>query len=288
MDSKFDCEKNFGPLPAYSKSESYLTIEKRIEEEHKRSFRQVLYWSLRHPIQAARIYRSLKARENSSEEVIQKWRSFSSFRNYNEQYGRLLAYEIENGYPTLKHYGEILDHLAQRMPLNLLQNAYYPFAGTDFYWARIFKNIIFEDVAYGESRHPNMWWSDEQYGGENLNSIEKLLRDQEIIPAEALVEMRRANSELRNEGQVVNSQEWTLILKGGHDVLSFFKERHSNESVLYGAVIAVSPANSEKNLREGMDLLGYQLHYSSLGAESFVAPFSMEFSKVFIFVKNDK
>ena len=67
---------------------------------------------------------------------------------YRQGYKRLEELERNEGYPAMGAYAEILDEIAQYLPEDRKETCHYPYSGIDFYWARIFKKVIFEDTGF--------------------------------------------------------------------------------------------------------------------------------------------
>ena len=260
------------------KSQKRLEIENSIHEAHRSSLETALDMINREF--GGDLERALK--DEDFIERMQK-KAIKSFRKYREGYNELEELEIEEDFVAIKSCVKLLDEISEH--LNGREVCYYPFSGTDFYWARIFKKTIFEDLSYDSKEEiPNMWWDKEQYTKENREKIIESLKINEFIPKTSNIEFSCADSNTSVMAEELNNPHTTLIVKGGHDFLGYIKERYSETNLEYGNIITVNISNKTKPVEEKLDRQGYK-KISYFKGIKYLLPFSMELRDINIFTK---
>src|SRR5262249_14250197 len=154
------------------------------------------------------------------------------------------------------------------------ENAYYPFAGLDLLWARGFKRFVMEDLAYDVPWTRTMWWRPSKYRAESIRAIDAQMRAVNIIDASSHLEFLNGDAELERSDNNFNAPEWTLILKGGLEVIHFLRTRFSSKPLLFGAIILVTPTDKYKKLKAAMASYGYKLLHFETG-QTIYAPNAM-------------
>ena len=205
------------------------------------------------------------------------------WNKYLDSYRLLEKIEKENGYASMKQYADILDIISEYIPDQCKQICYYPFAGIDFYWARIFNTLICQDITYDRYESLNAWWGMDWYNGKKRMEIVELLKSIEIIPPENSIICVNGKAELPNKETELNRHEVTLLLKGGHSVIDFIKERF-NDQVFFGIIIIVTPADTIEDLDGFMSYNGYNLIYHD-NETRLLIPYAMELRDIHVFSK---
>jgi hypothetical protein len=75
-----------------------------------------------------------------------------SWETYRRGYKELENLEAREGYVAMFAYAKELDSIAAHLPQETRTLCHYPFSGTDFYWARIFRKSYFEDTAFDSKK----------------------------------------------------------------------------------------------------------------------------------------
>jgi len=207
---------------------------------------------------------------------------------YRKGYKRLEDLEAREGYLAMFAYANEIDLIAEQLPWQNRIFCYYPFSGVDFYWARIFKKVVFEDSAFYEQDGPlnvsNIWWSLETYGVEKRNEIVSILKRLNIISQSEDLEFLSGDVEVCDNLNKFNNQQSTLLIKGGSDVLGYIEKKFNNEVLQYGAIIIGSSSNPLADMEKRFTQDGYFKKFSFEG-EDFLAPYAMKLKDVHIFLK---
>lgn len=205
-------------------------------------------------------------------------------KHYMGCYRSLEELEEREGWPAMKAYANRLDYLEQFLPCRRF--CHYPFSGVDFYWARVFDRIAFEDMAFDGREHPDNWWDAETYTEKRREEIIALLKRKKIIPENADMRFLAGDAFQGRPDNQFNTLEATLLVKGGHDVLGYVNKRFADEELKYGSVVAVMAANSPDDLIGGLQERGYTMAMAITGT-GLTAPFGMDLKDIFIFRRSD-
>jgi hypothetical protein len=207
---------------------------------------------------------------------------------YRKSYKKLESLEAREDYVAMFAYAKQLDVIAECIPQKTRNICLYPFSGTDFYWARIFRKSYFEDISFdSEVKLPTMWWSREDYTAEQRQHIVLLLKELKIIPRDADLIFFSRDSDSRRDVNIFNNSNSTLLIKGGNDVLGYIKKRHKNKVLNYGAIIAqCSTCATQKDLEDRFSQDGYYQRLY-LEGQDLVAPYAMELKDIYLFLKED-
>lgn len=182
-------------------------------------------------------------------------------------------------------YAAQLDEIAEGLPKEALRRAYYPFAGIDFYWLRIFDHITFEDLAYDKLFARSMWWPAKMYTSESRIQIIQQLKSQNVVPSSHVPAFRNADGDLPLTTDTLLQSGITLIVKGGHSVLPFLHKRYGEGTLPFSAAVFASPADDPEKLKEAMSKRGYRLDRYIKG-EPFYAPYAMGLHDIYVFIKS--
>ncbi len=266
------------------KSPERQHLERLITSSCLDSHRESRRWIRRRPLQVVQNYFRLWRNGDVSDSFAKEWQSLPSRVAYNDAYARLEKLEQKEGYPAMRYYAAHLDRLKSVLPEGMTEKCYYPYAGTDFYWARLFRTMVCEDDSYNKNHYKSMWWRAEQYSPAELNRIQDVLRAQGIIGSACDIKLCEGDAEIAREDNDFNFPEWTLLLKGGQPVLSFFKRRFQHGQPAFGACILVSPAESRDKIIKSMEKWGYQCIFYDQG-EDFFAPFTLSLKNQYVFLR---
>ena len=202
---------------------------------------------------------------------------------YQRGYEKLEILEAREQFQAMRNTAEQLDVLSQHVPVRCRSLCYYPFSGVDFYFARVFKKLACEDIGFDMPQLSNMWWDPETYSKRRRGEIIALMKRERIIPSAAEIVCISGNAEETRKENDFNQRESVLLVKGGHDVLSFFEKRFKNK-LKFGAVIVGSPVNVLSEIEDVLSGQYYTRRYSATG-ENPLAPYAMEFRDVHVFVR---
>ncbi|TSC74530.1 MAG: hypothetical protein G01um101448_49 [Parcubacteria group bacterium Gr01-1014_48] len=203
---------------------------------------------------------------------------------YLAAYCELELLEETEGFPAIHWYASRIDAIAQQLPTEVKALGYYPFCGIDFYWARVFKKTVFEDIGFGKQDMPNMWWEPARYGKQGRKQILAKLFELTVIPPTAKLTFVSGNAEVKRRNNDLNRATTTLIVKGGHDFLHFFGTRFKNERPLFGAIISISAVNTLRDIEHCLSAFSYEKVFSCAGND-FIAPYAMELRDAHVFLK---
>ena len=90
------------------------------------------------------------------------------------------------------------------------------------------------------------------------------------------------DSQIEREDNHFNNSATTLLIKGGHDVLGFLKDRFRERRVMFGAIITVTSHNPVEDMDEYLLNHNYRRTFSHPG-EDFLAPYStLKFKDIFV------
>ncbi|MFC1698110.1 hypothetical protein ACFL1H_07235 [Nanoarchaeota archaeon] len=256
-------------------------LEKKIKDSHNNAQSEATQWMLRHPFTGIAAFISMMKKGEVSDKVAKQWQNLPSWKEYQEAYKQLEILEEKEGYPAMNFYAEQLDQNKNRISS---KKAYYPFAGTDFYWARIFDEIVFEDIGYGQEYVKNMWWTPDKYQDESINDIINKLRSINIITNGVKIDLIQGNANQTREDNDCNNEDYTLIVKGGHSVINFLNKRFGEEKLNFNSAIFVSATDSNEKLEEEMNKRGYRFMNFDVG-ERFYSPYAMGLYNICVFDK---
>ncbi len=229
----------------------------------------------------------LEAIENGTklpEEVTKAFRNLPATLEYNQAYESLNELEEVEHFAGTKECLRRLNMLANYIPETSRKFAYNPFAGTDFYFARLFNETVFEDAGYYQKFNFHMWWDPSAYQEDRLASMLQLYRKRGVIGPENSVRLLCGDCDYTRLENDFNFSPSTLIVKGGHSVISFLENRYGNNPLNYGAMIIVSPADEFSELRSWLSQRGYGLVYFDSGEPLFV-PFAMSYHNAAVFTR---
>jgi len=130
-----------------------------------------------------------------------------------------------------------------------------------------------------------MLWETKSYNPSNVERILKKLKEQDIIPIAAKVDFLSSSSEKTKENNRFNKSNTTLLVKGGHDFLSYIENSFDYRTLAYGAIIIVTANNPLADIESKLKKAEYQRKISLEGTD-FLAPFSMELKDIHLFIKN--
>ena len=267
----------------FDKSQQRIELEHDIDFFHSKSQKEAIAWCFKHPLIGIPSMIKLLATGDVSENIVQQWRNLPSCQRYQNSYSKLESLEDQEGYSAMKYYSEQLDEIKELIPDKFLENGYYPFAGTDFYWARIFENTIFEDIGYNQDYVKNMWWSSDKYSQKSLDEIILVLSQQNIIPKNPSIKIITGDSEKDRVDNNYNQENSTLVVKGGHSTIPFLKKRFSE--LKFGTAVFVSPADRAEDLQKEMVNRGYKC-ISVINDDKFYAPYAMGLGIRYLFLKD--
>jgi len=207
-----------------------------------------------------------------------------AWRVYREGYKRLEDLEKKEGHPAITACANVIDEIAGYLPNINKKVCHYPFSGVDFYWARIFDRIVFEDSGFDQYELPTMWWDPRTYSSEKRQEIITTLKAQKIIPESAILEFVNRDSAIPKSDNKFNNSITTLLVKGGHDFLGYVKSRFGNTSLEYGAIITVTATNPLGDIEKRLKRDGYN-RIASLVGTNFLIPYAMELKDIHIFLR---
>lgn len=261
------------------KSKERRELERNIREAHEESFNkamQMVEEEFGGNVEDAIEDKDFVQRMQAS--VKQLW------AKYLAGYEKLEELEQREGFPALARHCRIFDRIALSLPSESRQFCYYPFSGTDFYWARIFQHLFCEDIGFDNESIPNMWWGEEDYSKENRDRVLGLLKKLSVVPEEHEVVCVRSDAERSGWGNAYNLPSYTMLVKGGHDVVGFIEKRFQDIELNYGAILTASSANPHKKLRAYLSSRGFEQVLWHPGT-SWIAPYAMELRRVAVFSK---
>ncbi len=203
---------------------------------------------------------------------------------YRQGYRKLEDLERKEAYPAMTICADILDKIREYLPVISRNVCYYPFSGVDFYWARIFDRIIFEDIGFNQDELPNMWWDSETYGYERRQEIIGILQTQRIIPKSTILKFISGDADVSRADNQFNDPTTTLLVKGGHDFLGYVESRFNNGSLKYNAIIIVTAKNPPGDVERRLKQDGYTRIVSIEGTD-YLIPYAMELRDINIFLK---
>lgn len=271
----------------FLKTDQRKELEKEIAISHDKSQEEAVQWCLKHPVRGIAAMIALISSGNVKEEVTREWVQLPSWQNYLNSYDRLEEIEQEEGFPAMKLYAEQLDNIRSLLPQENTINGYYPFAGTDFYWARIFNKTVFEDIGYEKGYVKNMWWRPEKYSKDSINDIIFTLKKTGVLKEDTIIERITGDADNTREDNDFNKPEWTLVVKGGHGVINFLDKRFKEESINFGAIVVVDPADNDDYLKQGIEKRNYICTSYEPGIK-FYSPYAMGMRHQYIFQKMEK
>lgn len=263
------------------KSNERITLEHRIRNAHKESrtiAEQMIIDEFGGDFDKALSDNEFIGRMHKR--VKEKW------AEYTTTYRELEKLEEKEGYPAMHLYAEQLDLIANNLPEQNKEFCYHPFSGVDFYWARIFKKIVFEDIAFDKTECQNMWWDAETYSLKRRDEIISTLKKQKIIPDSTSIKFLTGDAEIYRPDNQFNNKESTLLVKGGHSATGYIQARYNEEQLDFGAIIIVSAAESLKELNKFFSANNYYKQFSLKG-KNFIAPYAMDLVNIHIFLKNN-
>lgn len=273
-------------MASFEKSDERLALEERILNSYRQAQKDTLLWVLKHPLRGIPALAMKMTKGTIPDDVSREWKSIPSWFDYIGAYRELEGMEELDGYPAMKACTERLDLIRAALPEENRKNGYYIYAGTDFYWARLFDFTVFEDRAYFEEYSPHMWWEPKQYQvGSLVGTLAKLREVGVLTPANA-VRLLNGDSGCSTARNGFNRPEYTLIEKSGHSAVDFLRSRYKGEPIRFGAVIAGSPVGNEERFLKEMAELGYTLAHHEEG-ERIIVPYTVGLGGVRVFLKKD-
>lgn len=261
--------------------ETRLIIEKKIKKYHDESYNigiQLINDEYNGDMERALLDTVFVERMQAT--IAKIW------NKYLDAYKRLEELEREEGYLATKDYARVLDLIARHLPVEYRKCCYYPFSGIDFYWARIFKTLICQDIVYNkETKCINAWWGMDWYSHDKIDEIISLLKDLAIIPQSSIIKFLSGDAD-ETDIRISDVSCTTLLIKGGHDVLDYLNNKFDESGIIFRAIIIVSSANSLEDMCEYLSNRGYEKTFSD-SAVSIVAPYAMNLNEIHIFIKNE-
>src|SRR3989344_3297775 len=182
-------------MTSLEKSDERVALEERILRSLGQAQKDTFTWMLKHPLRGVPALVMLMTKGTVPDDVSREWRGVPSWSDYIGAYHALEKMEEQDGYPAIKAGAERLDRVKAALPEENRKNGYYIYAGTDFYWARIFDFTVFEDRAYFDEYSPHMWWEPERYQVGSLTGILAKLRDVGALTSANAVRLLHGNSE---------------------------------------------------------------------------------------------
>lgn len=161
----------------------------------------------------------------------------SSKVSYHAAVDELRTLEAEEDYPTVRAYTESILEIAGKLPDQLRQKAYCPYAGTDIFWSSGFTHLVMEDRNYDSSQDdPSLWWRVEDYSAPKLKAFVNELIQRGIIQPGHNVTFEENDSKLNSKFRF-NRSDTTLIYKAGHDFKTYIETVFKNLQINFGAII---------------------------------------------------
>lgn len=201
---------------------------------------------------------------------------------YLDAYCELEALDEKEGHLGMQECAKVLDKISSIIPIQERQVCYYPFAGVDFYWARIFDKVMCQDIAYDQQSVPNMWWNANVYQTEKRESIIGKMRARKIIPESAVIECSLGDADTAVERY--NDGKTTLLVKGGHDFLGYIDQTFAGERLYYTTIITVSAVNTTAEIEQRLERDDYH-RVKSLKGTNWLIPYAMDLKRINIFRK---
>jgi len=203
---------------------------------------------------------------------------------YRKGYRQLEELEARENHQAMFAYAAELDLIAEHIPHKNRFLGYYPFSGTDFYWARIFKKVVFEDISFDcKEELPTTWWGVEDCSLERRDSIVRILTLLNIVTHSNL-EFLSQDADICRDNNKFNNNKSTLLLKGGCDVLEYIDKRFKDKKLKYGSIIIADSMNVFEDIKDRFLRENYHKQFYLRG-ENFIAPYAMELKNAYIFIK---
>lgn len=271
----------------FQKSQEREILEKIIYTAHGKAQKETISWCLHNPFRGIPAIISTMLAGTAPKSVVRAWQSLPAWTQYQKSYKELEQLEIKEGFPAMQQYAAELDHLKDFLQKQNRTKGYYPFAGTDFYWARIFDQTVFEDIGYWKTYDQHMWWKPSAYQQPNIEESLHLLAQAGVIENKDNIQLIVGDANRTRNENDFNNKDYTMIVKGGHSVLPFISKRFKKEQLKFGAIIVVSPSDTHTELINGMAERDFSCIYHEKG-ERFYAPFSMGMQQRYIFSNKKK
>lgn len=186
-------------------------------------------------------------------------RLVSSKSNWLEATQQLRDTDESLGFPNTRAYIEQLRQTASFLPEKLRETAYYPFAGTDVFWASQFRNLSMEDKNYNSQiDHYSSWGSISDYAPPTLEQLIIRLKKASLIPTDNNVTLLQGDSEEQNlENTQLNRPDATLIYKAGLPFQPFISKKFRYQEPQFGAIIICNGSTSLSSLSRTLSSYGY-------------------------------
>lgn len=259
------------------KSKEIIKIEKSIEKAHKDSFDiaiQMIQKEFGGDMEKAMNDGAFISRIHRKTNPL--------WDDYINGYSELKKLEKKEGYPAMKAYAAQLDAIDTHLSEKNKKLCHYPFSGIDFYWARIFDKIVFEDISFYKEKCANAWWGEELYTQEKMNNILSLMKKQKIIDKHSQLDFLVGDAEEPRKDNNFNNSKSTLVLKS--HVSGYLEMRFNDEPLKYGAIII---ANSSEKISKINTKLAKEKYdkVKFIKGEKFCTPFAMGLKNIHIFLK---
>ena len=270
------------------KSNERITLENKIKNAHNTAIAEALNMVEREfggNIESALADKSFVSRMQNRVKKI--------WKIYRAGYEELEKLDAKENYLAMFAYVRQLDLIAKHLPWQSKHFCYYPFSGVDFYWSRIFKKVIYEDIAFYEAEKPdemsditqNIWWNLETYSIKRRIEIISTLEKLDIIQRPSQMEFMSDNVDVCKDIYRFNNQQSSLLIKGGSDVLGFIEKKFSDQVLDYKALIIGSSVNSIEDMEERFARNGYYKCFY-LEGKDFLVPYAMSLKDVYLFLKD--
>lgn len=202
---------------------------------------------------------------------------------YNQANETLRQIEEEEEFPNVRRYIKLLLEIRDKIPSSLREQAYYPYAGHDIFWAAAFQDLVMEDKNYNVVQVDHtFWWND--YKLEALERLTTALKSRGLIPQDNKITYIQHNSETGETISHYNQSSTTLIYKAGWDINAFIKKTFKNKRVEFGAIIVSHDNSRAGSLEKLLSYHNYQ-RVHELHPPSIVIPWALPLSKPKVYLK---
>jgi len=239
------------------KSKKRLLLEKELRNAHMESVDLV-----RRTAQEmfGKSFSEIEGDEQKLRQVVEKVR-LGPWQNYVGRQAELLELEKKEGFPAFAEYAGHIDFVGAHIPQEAREDCYHPFSGLDFLWARIFNRVLNED--FGFSAHDLSWWQSHEYMAV-FASLSATLKDAGLIPRDRRIDSLGGDSfTQRSITDKINKPGGTLLVKRGHDNLTFIRKRFLERGLplRFGAIVFEGGFydHSFEETEEALDHAGYGL-----------------------------
>jgi hypothetical protein len=196
---------------------------------------------------------------------------------------QLRAVEREENYPSLRSYVKQIHDISHQIPEHAKQVAYYPYAGTDVFWANEFDHVVMEDKNYDTSSDQgDLWWRIKDY---QLSEISKLIdefTEHGLLSENNHILLSPQNSTDSSDTSL-NNQHTTLIYKSGFDFSSFLSKRFNND-IQFGAIITSNMHQNPQKIEQLLSQFDYSTVYTK-EPSPLHTPWTINFGKTQVFSK---